>query len=82
MLYISCVVVRQRPVGLLLSKGGHEIFYVRNGLSACCAQEGEKGTDESAQVFTRKNRKMVLHPVSTGSRTHGSCFHWLTSAAC
>ena len=47
-----------------------------NDFGVCCAHEGKTGTDESAQVLTQQNWKMVLHPVSTGSRTHGSCFYW------
>ena len=39
---------------------------------ACCAHEGGTGTDESAQMLIR-------NPVSTGSVTYGSCFHWITS---
>ena len=41
--------------------------------------KGETDTDEShAQLLTPK-WETVLHPVSTESRTHGDCFHWLTS---
>lgn len=34
-----------------------------------------------ARVFTGKNRKTLLHPVSTGSGTHNGCFLWITSSA-
>ena len=37
--------------------GGHGIFNARNDLSACCAHEGETGTDESAKMLTWKSRK-------------------------
>ena len=50
MRYLS--VSKHRSLSLLLSKVGHGIFYVRNDLSACCAHEGEIGTDEWAQVRT------------------------------
>ena len=43
-----CVLMPKRLLGLLLSKGGREIFNVRNDHSACRAREGETGTDESA----------------------------------
>ena len=38
------------PLGLLLLKGGHGIFKVRNCISAFCAHEGETGIDVSAVV--------------------------------
>ena len=44
-------------VSLLLSKGDHGSFNVRSDFSACCAHEGETGTDECAKVLTGKNRK-------------------------
>ena len=50
-------------LGLLLSKDGRGQFNVRNDCSACFAYKGETGTDEAAQVMTRKNRKTVRHPV-------------------
>ena len=32
---------------------------------------------------TTENRKSAIYPVSTGNRTHGSCFHHcVTRAAC
>ena len=62
-----------RPLGLLLSKGGHGIFNVRNDGSACCAHEGETGTDESVQVLTQKDRKG--HPAATRSRTLATTIH-------
>ena len=72
-----------RPLGLLWSnwKGGYRTFNVRNDFSACCAHAGETGTDESALMLTRKNWKTSLHPVSTGTWTHGSCCHWTTGPA-
>ena len=45
LLRVICVFPRDRPSGLLLSKGEHEIFNVRIGLNLACAH------DESAQVF-------------------------------
>ena len=36
-------------IGLLSSKGGHEFFDVCNDLGACCAHEGEAGTDDCMQ---------------------------------
>ena len=78
----------RQPLGLLLSTGGNGIFNVSDDLSACWAHEGETGTDTPAQVLRQKNWKMVHQknwkmvlypdPVSTRSRTHGSCFHWIT----
>ena len=54
-----------RLLVLLLLKGGDGIFNVRNDLCACCAHEGETGTDESAQVLTQKNSKTALHSVTS-----------------
>ena len=64
-LAVKCAFLCQRCLASLLSKGGHEIFNVRNDFSACVTQEGE--TDESEQVSTRRNRETALHPL--GSRT-------------
>ena len=80
-LRVSCVFPCHRPFGILLSMGGHGIFYVVNDFSTCCAHEDKTGTDDSAQVLTVKNPETVLDPASTGSRTRGSRFHWITSAA-
>ena len=49
--WVSC----HRPFFLLLSKDGRGFFNVCNHLSACGSHAGETGTDESAQVLTRKN---------------------------
>ena len=54
LLCVICVFPCHRPLGLLLSTGGHRIGNVRNDLSACCAHEDGTGTDESAEVSTRK----------------------------
>ena len=45
------------------------ILTLPNDLRAGCAHEGERGTDHSAQVLTRKNWKMTLHPVACRGRT-------------
>ena len=66
-----CVLSRQRPLGRLLSVTCATI------LARGVHTKARKDTDESALVLTRKNCKTVLHPVSTGSRTHGSCFRWI-----
>ena len=66
-----CVFSRQRPLGLLLSVTCATILV--RGVHT----KARKDTDESALVLTRKNCKTVLHPVSTGSRTHGSYFRWI-----
>ena len=34
-------------------KGGRGIFNVGNNFGACCAHDGETGTDGSVQVLTR-----------------------------
>ena len=46
-----------RPFSLLLQNGGHGIFNARSDLSMCFAHEGEKNTEESAQVLTGKTEK-------------------------
>ena len=38
------------PCHLLLLKGGNGIFNMCNGLSACCAHEGETGSDECPEA--------------------------------
>ena len=68
--------------GHLSLKGTHGVFIMCNNFSACCAHEGKTGTDESTQIFIWKNWKTVFYFVLLGSVTHGSCFHWITSAAC
>ena len=55
LLCVICVFPRYQPLRLLLLKGGHGIFNARNDLRACCTHESETGTNESAQVLTRKN---------------------------
>ena len=55
LLCVICVFPRHQPLRLLLLKGGHGIFNVRNDLRACCTHESETGTNESAQVLTRRN---------------------------
>ena len=44
-----------------------------NGVCAFCAHEGETGTDELAQVLTRKILRMSLHSVTSSSWT---CWMW------
>ena len=41
-----CVLPYHWSLGFLLSTCGLGIFNVRNGFSACCAREGEMGTDD------------------------------------
>ena len=67
---LSC----QQVLGLLLSKYGHMIFNMHNDQSACCVQTGEKGTDESAQMLTRRNWKPVCHPATSWSQTLATGF--------
>ena len=67
--FASSVFSCHRPLELVLSKGGPGIFNVRIDLNACCAHEGDTGTDESPQVLTWKKLKTFLHPVVSGSRT-------------
>ena len=55
-LCIICMIPCHREgQNLLLMKGGHGIFKVGHDLKAYCAHKGETGTDESAQVLTRKD---------------------------
>ena len=61
LLRIMCVFMQ----GLHLSEDGHGIFNMHTDLNVCCAHEGKTGTNESVQVLTQKNRKMVLCPIST-----------------
>ena len=84
---IICVCPCHRPLGLLLSKVTLGSLTCGNDLSAYCAYGGETGTDESAQVLTRKTWKTVLHPVSTGLEPTVAAFtaspaqlasHWAT----
>ena len=67
--------------GLFSLKGEHGTFKAQNHHSVCSAHKGESRTNGSAQLSTWKKGKTVLHPVSAGSQTHSSCFHWITSAA-
>ena len=69
LLSVICVFPCLRRLGLLVwkkKKKRHGIFDVLNDLSACCAHEGETGTDVSAQAL-KEELKTVLYPVSTGS---------------
>ena len=60
----------------------HGIFNVRNDLRARCAtRKRDRRWRVSTSVDSEELKKTGLHPASTGSRTHGSCFHWITTAA-
>ena len=50
LLCVICVFLCHRLLSFLCL-----LFNVRYDLRACCAHEDETGTDESAQVLTRKN---------------------------
>ena len=78
-----CFPATRRPVGLLSSKGGRGIFNERDDLGACCAPEAETGTDESAQVVTRKDKPKEKKNGAVASRVQESnaCpLDWQTSA--
>lgn len=62
------------PSGLLRSKDGHRMFNMHSDRRAICAHEGQKGSDESAQVSMWKNLEMVLHPVVSRSWTSDTGF--------
>lgn len=51
----------------------HGLFNVHNDLSACCAQKGEAGTDESAQGLTWKNSE-IPHLAMTRNQTLATGF--------
>ena len=56
-LCVICVLPCHRPFSLLLQNGEHGVFNARSDLSMCFAHEGEKDTEESAQVLTGKTEK-------------------------
>ena len=50
------------------------MFNMHSDRRAICAHEGQKGSDESAQVSMWKNLEMVLHPVVSRSWTSDTGF--------
>ena len=51
LLCVICVLSCHWPLGLLFSKGGHELCNVGNNFKASCALEFETATDDSAQAL-------------------------------
>ena len=55
--YTVFVCFHNMAFSAFLTRNGHGIFNVRNGLSVCCASEGVRSTEESAHVLTRKGQR-------------------------
>ena len=63
------------------SKDGRGMFDVRNDLSACCACEGETGTDKSVKLSTWRNPPQKSSPPPCCVRG-SNLGHWIYSLAC
>ena len=63
--------MKELALGLLVPKGGHEIFNVRNDLGACHAHEGETGTKKCSRVDSEE-RVPVPNSLGTGSTVRES----------
>ena len=53
----------------LQATDGYGICNIRTNLGACRTQEGGSGTNKTAQVLSRRDRKIVPHPAPPGDRT-------------
>ena len=45
-----------RPLGFLLSRGGHRVFNVHNEFSTCCTHESETGAEEFCPSVTDREK--------------------------
>ena len=64
LLRVICVFPNHRPLNFLLRKGGHRIFNVRTGISACCADKSETVTAYGVSTSVDsawRTRKRGLH---------------------
>ena len=81
---IILLLSQNKPLGLLLSNGGHGIFNVHNHLGVCCAHKRWDrhvlhelaGTSVDEEAL---NKSFTLS--CPGVKTHGSCFHCIISTA-